>query len=67
MSATHTNWRGMALNDALLKRSYLPLFNPWANTIALYHFRDAKQMSARELEEVWKERGAIGDYLRRLG
>lgn len=59
-----TNWRGFALNDDLLRRGFIPLFNPWSGAIQLYRTTGGAHLSDRELADVWLERVAIGEYLK---
>lgn len=63
---TETNWRGFTLTRGLLKRGFIPLFNPWTGAITLYRTTSGARMSDRELADVWLERTAIGEYLKGL-
>lgn len=63
---TDTSWRGFNLSRSLLKRGFIPLFNLWSGAITLYRTTAGAQLSDRELADVWLDRSAIGEYLRRI-
>lgn len=61
---TDISWRGFAITRGLLKRGFIPLFNPWTGAITLYRITGGARMTERELADVWLERVAIGEYLK---
>ena len=66
MSATKTNWRGVALNEELLTRGFLPLLNPWTGAVTLYRCTRGARLTDLELANLSLERAAIEEYLRGL-
>lgn len=62
--STVTAWRGFTLTRTLLKRGFIPLFNPWLDAIQLYRTTGGAQLSDQELADVWLERAAISAYLK---
>lgn len=61
--STETNWRGMALNDTLLARGLLPLFNPWTARVYLYATPQTRKLADKDLASIWLQLDALSEYL----